>query len=130
MRGGHNRKTIAQHRAEGTYQRIRHGDPEDKVEFPECDAIEPPEALSDGARKEWFRILPALREAGLLTQAYRTTITRYCVLAAEAEEDPSGFTKDTQLRQYIQSLGLSPQAAGAIGNSPKGRKKGGKFDDI
>lgn len=130
-RGGHNRKTAAEHKRAGTYQPSRH-DPDlhDAIDFsegmPEC-----PEKLTDGAKKEWFRVIPRLKEAGVLRPAYRTTIMRYCELAAMAEEDGQAFKLDLELRQYIGLLGLSPLSSSRI-RPPKKRPAANPegFDDL
>ena len=130
-RGGQLRKTAAEHSRTGTYRPDRH-DPSlhDAIEFsegtPEC-----PETLGDGAKQEWYRVLPRLKEAGVLRPAYRTAIMRYCELAAMAEEEGQSFKLDGELRQYIGMLGLSPLSANRIRPPKKAKPKSSEgFDDL
>jgi hypothetical protein len=129
LRGGHNRKTDAQHLAAGTFRKDRHGDPDEKVEF-EDGSLEPPEYIRDEARKEWFRVVPILKKAGLAKPAYRATIERYCILVGLAREMGPAFPIDKELRQYINMLGLCPQAASKIGTGNRTGARGSKYDDV
>lgn len=126
--GGHNRKTDQAHKLAGTFRKDRHGDPEAKVEFPDG-VMDVPVYLTEQAKREWFRVAPILKEAGLFKPAYRTTIARYCELTAMAEELGRAFALDTELRQYINMLGLCPQAVGRIVGQ-KAPPKAGKYADV
>ena len=128
MKGGHNRKTDARHVLEGTFDTSRHGQVDEKVSF-EAGMPEPPSALSDLAKAEWFRVCAILKAAGLLTPAYRAVIAGYCACWAEFERSPSEFKDHTQLRMYIDALGLSPVATSRV---IVGKKKApaGKYADV
>ncbi len=128
-KGGHNRKTAQAHQLEGTFRKDRHGDPETQVEFADG-VMEPPVALGEGARKEWFRISSILKEAGLLKPAYRQAIARYCELAAMADEQGRSFGLDVELRQYINMLGLCPQAASRLTVGAKAKPAQSKYADV
>lgn len=127
--GGQNRKTNAAHELAGTFRKDRHGDPDAQVEFADG-AMEPPASLSEAARKEWFRISSILKEAGLLKPAYRQAIARYCTLAAMAEERGEAFALDVELRQYINMLGLCPQAASRLTVGAKAKPAQSKYADV
>lgn len=127
--GGHNRKTAQQHVLEGTHRKDRHGEIGDQVEFSDG-VMEPPATLADGAKREWFRISPILKEAGLLKPAYRLAIARYCELAGMAEEMGRAFGLDTELRQYINMLGLCPQAASRLTSGARKKPNAGKYADV
>lgn len=129
-RGGQNRKTAEEHKRAGTYKPSRH-DPDlhDAIEFPEG-ALDVPESLTEDARKEWFRVIPRLKEAGVFRPAYRTAIMRYCELSALAEKEGPAFEFDSELRQYIGLLGLSPLSSSRIRPSKKAAKPKSGFDDL
>lgn len=65
--GGRPRKSIEQHKLDGTYQKCRHeGRGVQNVE--RLTGIEPPETLTDVARQTWETVIPLLCRAGLVTQ--------------------------------------------------------------
>lgn len=65
--GGRPPKPVEQHKLDGTYQKCRH---QDRVQVTEkITTIEPPETLTDEAKRTWETVIPVLCKAGLVSQA-------------------------------------------------------------
>ena len=127
-KGVHNRKPDNVHKLRGTYRKDRHGDESEKVEFE--DAVpEPPPFLDDDAREAWFFVCGEMKTAGILKRAYKYTISGFCTLWSQFSRNPAEFKDHTQLRQYLDALGLSPQAASRL-KVPERKPKQGKFADV
>lgn len=93
---------------------------------------EPPADLSDEARREWGRVVPVLRDMGVLSSADRAALVAYCQTWSECVRiseicesepptvrgsmgsmvaNPNWMARDrawTRLLKYISVLGLSP----------------------
>ena len=131
--GGMNKKSFAVHKREGTLNTTKHGTEDDQggIQF-EPGTPEPPDTLSDRAKKEWFRVLPLLKEAGVLSPAYRATLACYCEMYAQFEESPRrfGMKSASALRQFANDLGLTPLAASRLGGLVKKPKAKSAFSDL
>jgi phage terminase small subunit len=131
-RGGANRKTDKARLLAGTHRKDRHGDPADRPQLDDG-MPEPPATLGDTARKEWFAVCADLKKAGLLKRAYRAVLIGYCELYGRLYDSPAAFktAEHTQMRQYINALGLSPQAiSGLRGAGGDVGPVGGDADDF
>lgn len=105
------RKTLAQHKAAGTYRRDRHGswsEPTGVDTLPPP----PPSTLTDLARAEWQRVIALLGTTGRLTSLDTALLTSYAELVAQLTEAPRDFTaaQHTALRLAASELGLTPTA--------------------
>lgn len=127
-KGVHNRKPDNVHKLRGTYRKDRHGDEAEKVEF-EDSVPEPPPFLDELAREAWFFVCGEMKTAGILKRAYKYTIAGFCTLWSQFSRNPAEFKDHTQLRQYLDALGLSPQAASRL-KVPERKPKQGKFADV
>lgn len=81
--GGRNRKSEAQHKLQGTYQKVRHAG----VKTPEAPAgvPEPPQPLDGLAAEEWARMIGRLQLVGSLSVVDDAAVYQYCRLWAETE---------------------------------------------
>ena len=81
--GGHNAKTIQQHKLEGTHQKVRHAG----IASPETPKGKPvwPKALVGDAKAEWSRMIKRLTLTGSLSSVEDMAIFQYCCLFAETE---------------------------------------------
>lgn len=115
MKSGQKRLSNAHHRLHGTYRADRHGPMATNPLLENLPPPEPPENLSERARKEWDRVLAESAPLGMITALDRAVLTQYCVLWSElegrmAEGTAADFTaaKHTQLRMLAEMLGLAP----------------------
>jgi len=103
------------HKMQGTYQKCRHGEPDEKLDV---SVVMPgkPDYLDDLAAGEWDRVTAVLEKKGLLTELDRTILAQYCALYGKFAADPIGFTASdhTQLRLQEQELGFTPSSRGKI----------------
>ena len=103
------RKPDNLHILEGTFRKDRHNAPENQVDIdgdlPKC-----PTWLDADAKKEWKRIVKALKPLRILTAADFMVMIQYVQLFSEFKREGSEFTaaKHTQLRMMYGELGLSP----------------------
>lgn len=86
--GGHNKKTLEQHLAEGTYRRDRHGDikaqPVNPVNIDVKDIPKYPLWLDVIARNEWKRICLELVKMGRLQDTDHAILEGYCAAYSRA----------------------------------------------
>ena len=69
-------KPVEQHKREGTYRAARHGN---EIQFPVLEEIpEPPEDFSEQEAVHWYRYANSLKEMGLLSNAFLTSLTCLC----------------------------------------------------
>ena len=66
--GGHNRKSIAEHKANDTYRPGRHGREERECR-PTLERVDKPSTLSPGAAAVWDALAPKAQAMGTLTSA-------------------------------------------------------------
>lgn len=81
--GGRNRKSAADHRLAGTFQRVRHegqGAPEPPKGRPA-----PPKPLSGDARDEWDRMVSRMELSGTSSLVDDAALYQYALLFAETE---------------------------------------------
>lgn len=65
--GGRPPKPVEQHKLDGTYQKCRH---ENRIKVTtKITTIDPPESLTEDARKVWETVVPCLCKDGLVSQA-------------------------------------------------------------
>ncbi len=109
------RKADNVHLLEGTFRKDRHGDPKKKPKL-KLKLPAMPSWISTDAKKEWKRICKVLENAGILTEADRSTLIQYCILYADLKELQEKFTppKHAQLRICCCELGLTPSARSKI----------------
>ncbi len=137
--GGRNRKSAAQHKRDGTFQKCRHGaDPAAATAAtpdPPKGAPALPKDLAGEARAEWHRMIARLEASRTLSSVDDAVLYRYCQLHARAErlegeiaklaspfyDDHLGNPKvhpafaqlrshDQVLRGYLVEFGLTPAA--------------------
>ena len=103
------------HKAKGTYQPCRHGNPDEKPQFPDYTG-DAPEGLPDEAAAEWQRIVPILSAAGMLKQTDLALLTSYCLLFGIVQRDR--YNCDIKVIKELISLcnhfGMSPMARSKI----------------
>lgn len=148
--GGHNRKSEAQHRLDGTYEERRHGGRSHPK--PEVGTPDPPAALTGDARREWSRLVSLLAGSEMLTVVDGAMLYQYCELhgdAQSAKKDLAGMRRRLasrrtdrterlelqkqvarvngqllryrqQIRMYLAEFGLSPKSRGGVDISPAG----------
>jgi len=70
---------------------------------------EPPQGLTEAARKEWAYIVPELHESGVLARADRQMLSVYCELVAEFAEDPRKMSagKLKEMRMICAEFGMT-----------------------
>lgn len=81
--GGHNAKTVLEHKLGGTWRQDRHGqvrNPEPPEGFPE-----PSKPLSGDAAEEWDRMIDRLRLCKTLSSVDGGALYQYCRMFAETE---------------------------------------------
>ena len=125
-------------RLRGTYRPDRaHSEPQPASTRPQC-----PRWLTGDARRAWRRLAPVLHRSGLLTQADRNALARYCQLWSRylsAEQHlqehgsihklPSGYVAQSPyvaiakqlsvlLAQLESSFGMSPASRSRISVAP------------
>lgn len=81
--GGRNAKSVADHKAHGTYRPDRH-DGADVPEPPQG-RPEPPKALNGDALDEWNRMVGRLEKSNTLSIVDDAALYQYCLLFAETE---------------------------------------------
>lgn len=123
------RKPDNVHLLQGTHQKSRHGNPEDKPQV-EIKTPDAPEWLEGKALIEWERICKVLKSSGLLSEADTAVMVQYCLLYSELQTELMEFqaAKHTQLRLCLVELGLTPKARSQI--TIGGNKKKNDFDDV
>lgn len=82
--GGHNAKTIARLKLEGTYDPSRHKDIRNPE--PPIGAPDPPRPLRGEARAEWDRMVTRLTASKTLSTVDDAVLYRYCQLHAVLEK--------------------------------------------
>lgn len=81
--GGHNAKTVSEHRLQGTFQKVRHdgySNPEPPSGMPS-----PPKALDGEAVEEWARMVERLAKSKTLSDVDAGALYQYCRMFAETE---------------------------------------------
>jgi len=137
--GGRNKKTAAQHRLEGTFQKSRHAGDVGAASEPPKGRPAPPKRLKGDALAEWTRMCDRLELARTLSLVDDAVLYRYCQLHARAERlerqiaalksafyvDHMGNERvhpafaqlrahDQALRGYLVEFGLTPAARSRV----------------
>lgn len=136
---GRKRKPVQLHLIEGTFRPDRHDDnrAEPSGTAPAC-----PPFLRGTARKEWFRIVPALERLGILDEVDQATLACYCQARSDYSwavykvrregrivTTPSGIRRPHAamkiqreaallLAKFAEQFGLSPVARGRLQVEP------------
>lgn len=110
------RKTDAQHKLAGTYQKTRHGG---RKLQPRPGPVLAPEWIGDDGRNEWNRLAPELVESGALTPLDQTLFGVYCSLAGHVQRalvdgNPVTAAMLTQLRLLGREFGLTPSSRAGL----------------
>ena len=81
--GGHNAKTVKQHKLQGTFQKVRHA----RIRNPEPPegAPTPPKDMAGDAAEEWGRMLDRLSQCKTLSGVDGAALYQYCRMFAETE---------------------------------------------
>lgn len=81
--GGHNAKTVEEHKLAGTFQKSRHAG----ITNPDAPrgTPKPQKRLKGDAKREWVRMLVLLEQARTLTTIDGPALYQYCRLFAETE---------------------------------------------
>lgn len=107
--GGHNAKTVKQHRLEGTLRKSRHAGVRnpDPPEVP-AETLKPPVPLKAAERAEWKRMVARLQTAKTLTQVDDAALLQLVRLFVETEEIVKEHrevkTLSAQLKRVIRKL--------------------------
>lgn len=122
------RKTVEEHRLNGTWRRDRHGK---QRAMPDCEIGPPPRWLSAAARKEWKRLTEHPIYGLVLTSLDRDCLSEYLALRDKMIADAEGTGKLTATeRQSLTALrdrlGLSPGARRKV-EFPEAARPGNKF---
>ena len=115
---GRKRLPDAVHQRRGTLRRDRHGDPDQKIQL-EAYTGEPPETLDDEGKREWFRVVGAMKDTGIVTRVDRTVLAMYCGLwsdynTALRTRESWPATNYAQLRNLCSELGFTPASRAKI----------------
>jgi terminase small subunit-like protein len=72
-----------------------------------------PKWLTSEARAEWKRVTAAMSAAGVLAEAYRSTLAVYCALWAEVAKAKGAVTTSrlAELRKLTAELHISPHSS-------------------
>jgi phage terminase small subunit len=81
--GSNRRKSMAQHRLEGTWRADRHG--EARSPEPPSGRPEVPEPLGEVGQREWSRMVHRLEQSSMLTVVDDAVLYEYCQLFEETE---------------------------------------------
>lgn len=81
--GGHNAKPVAQHKLQGTFQKVRH----DGIVNPDPPKGIPvrPKGLKGDARREWDRMIGWLNESKALSTVDAAALFQYCQMFGRVE---------------------------------------------
>lgn len=117
-RGGNNRKPTVLKVLKGTVRPSRENkhEPQMPAGAPDC-----PEHLDDDAKREWFRVVPSLVGASILTRVDHAALAAYCQnfsrwIAAEQEIAKAGITfiGDNGMIRRHPAVGIAHDAMMAI----------------
>lgn len=111
---------------------------------PEIRIPDPPDHLSDEARREWDRVAPDLEQLGILSEIDRTAFAAYCQVYGrwvKAEEQlarygeivksPNGYPVQSPylgiantalkfIRDFATEFGMTPSSRTRVSASPRG----------
>ena len=127
------RKPLKLLKLEGNYRKDRHGDRQPLLAS-EAVAPDKPEFITGAAGVEWDRATKALLERGTLSTLNMATLTQYCLMWAELENnytkggEPLGAAFHTSFRLVCAEMGITPTSQDKITIPEKTTKK--KFKTI
>jgi P27 family predicted phage terminase small subunit len=81
--GGHNAKTVKEHKLQGTFQKVRHAgvrNPEPPPGIPT-----PPKKIDGDSAEEWTRMVGRLAKSKTLSEVDDAALYQYCQMFAETE---------------------------------------------
>jgi hypothetical protein len=128
------RKPLKLLKLEGGYRKHRH---EDRTELPESESKAPdmPSFIKGAAAKEWKRIIKVLKDRGTLSLTNMATITQYCLMWAELEDnykggcEPMGAAFHTSFRLVCAEMAITPTSQNKI-SIPEKPKSNTGFDGV
>lgn len=127
---GRKPETAQIHKLRGTERKDRHGTEDERVTLP-AEAPDPPDYLTGDQKQEWFRVVNAMKDAGVIASADQAALEGYVLLVDQMRKEREEFpaSRHGQLRGYIAVLGLSPGDRARL-RVPKSGNSGNPFGSL
>jgi P27 family predicted phage terminase small subunit len=81
--GGHNAKTVKEHKLQGTFQKVRHAgvrNPDPPIGIPT-----PPKKIEGDAAEDWVRMVGRLTKSKTMSEVDDAALYQYCQMFSETE---------------------------------------------